>query len=91
MGAAIADSWPKMKSCDLFQEVLLLFHWNPQDFPRPCGTLDETWIHYWTPEITEQYKQWVTVCAKVITVPSAGKIITTVFGAYMLCYRTTGK
>uniref|UniRef100_T1HM88 Tc1-like transposase DDE domain-containing protein n=1 Tax=Rhodnius prolixus TaxID=13249 RepID=T1HM88_RHOPR len=37
-----------------------LFQKNPQDFKRRFVTVDETWIHHYTPETKEQSKQWVT-------------------------------
>jgi len=45
--------------------------------------MDETWIHYFTPETKEQSKQWISpsepVPKKTKTVKSAGKVIATVF------------
>uniref|UniRef100_T1HW85 Uncharacterized protein n=1 Tax=Rhodnius prolixus TaxID=13249 RepID=T1HW85_RHOPR len=40
--------------------VLMLFQKNPHDFKRRFVTVDETWIHHYTPETKEQSKQWVT-------------------------------
>jgi histone-lysine N-methyltransferase SETMAR len=45
--------------------------------------VDETWIHLYTPETKEQSKQWVpsgeSAPKKAKTVPSAGKVMATVF------------
>lgn len=45
--------------------------------------LDKTWIHHYTSEIKVQSKEWIP-CGKPTpkktkTIPSAGKLITTVF------------
>ena len=47
----------RVKSC---KEGLQLFRKNPQDFKRHFVSVDETWIHYYTPETNKQSKQWVT-------------------------------
>lgn len=56
---------------------------NPKEFLRRFVTGDETWIHHYTPETKEQSKQWISPgeCApkKAKTVPSAGKVMATVF------------
>ena len=31
---------------------------NPSEFLRQYITVDETWIHFYTPETKEQSKQW---------------------------------
>ncbi|XP_067131309.1 histone-lysine N-methyltransferase SETMAR-like [Centruroides vittatus] len=41
------------------EAVLALFRRNPDEFLRRYITVDETWIHYYTPETKEQSKQWV--------------------------------
>lgn len=47
-------------------------------------TVDKTWIHHFTPEMKEKSKQWIspseTAPKREKTVPSAGKVIATVFG-----------
>ncbi|WP_291969528.1 hypothetical protein, partial [Candidatus Symbiopectobacterium sp.] len=59
-----------------------LFQKNLQDFKLCFVTVDETWIHHYTPETKEQSKQWVTkgesAPKKAKTVPSTGKIMATV-------------
>uniref|UniRef100_T1H985 Diacylglycerol lipase-alpha n=1 Tax=Rhodnius prolixus TaxID=13249 RepID=T1H985_RHOPR len=47
----------RVKCC---KDGLQLFQKNPQDFKRRFVTVDETWIHHYTPETKEQSKQWVT-------------------------------
>ena len=60
-----------------------LFCRNPDEFLRRYITVDETWIHCYTPETKEQSKQWVTkgdpAPKKAKTVKSAGKVMATVF------------
>jgi hypothetical protein len=45
--------------------------------------VDETWIHHYTPATKKQSKQWVprgeSAPKKAKTVPSAGKVMVTVF------------
>ena len=37
---------------------LALFRRNPSEFLRQYITVDETWIHFYTPETKEHSKQW---------------------------------
>ena len=86
----------RVKCC---KDGLQLFQKNPQDFKRRFVTVDETWIHHYTPETKEQSKQWVTkgesAPKKAKTVPSAGKIMATVFwdsqGIILIDYLEKGK
>ena len=41
------------------KSYLDLFKCNPIDFSRRIVTIDETWIHHFTPESKQQAKQWV--------------------------------
>ena len=41
------------------KNFLDLFNRNPSDFSRRLVTIDETWIHHYTPESKQQEKQWV--------------------------------
>ncbi|XP_011165249.1 histone-lysine N-methyltransferase SETMAR-like [Solenopsis invicta] len=70
----------RVKCC---KDGLQLFRKNTQNFKRRFVTVDETWIHYYTPETKEQSKQWGTkeesAPKKAKIVPSAGKIMATVF------------
>jgi len=56
---------------------------NQKEFLRRFVTVDETWIHWCTPETKEQSKQWTSpgepAPKKAKTVPSAGKVMATVF------------
>ena len=56
---------------------------NETDFVRRFVTMDETWIHHYTPEFKQQSKQWTEAgCSapkKTRSVPSAGKVIASVF------------
>ncbi|XP_023217030.1 histone-lysine N-methyltransferase SETMAR-like [Centruroides sculpturatus] len=65
------------------EAILALFRRNPDEFLRRYITVDETWIHYYTPETKEQSKQWVfegeRAPKKAKTVKSAGKVMATVF------------
>ena len=46
---------------NISQECLDRFKCNPMKFLRRFSTVDETWIHHYTPETKEQSKQWVEV------------------------------
>lgn len=65
------------------EHCLAMFKRNPKEFLRRFVTVDETWIHHYTPEMKEQSKQWIspgeTAPKKARTVPSAGKVMATVF------------
>ena len=60
-----------------------IFQRNPDEFLRRFTTVNETWIHYFTPETKEQSKQWTSpgepAPKKAKTVKSAGKVMATVF------------
>lgn len=64
-------------------ECLNIFLRNPSEFLRRFVTVDETWVHYYTPETKEQSKQWTfrgePAPRKAKVVPSAGKVMATVF------------
>jgi hypothetical protein len=59
----------------------------------------ETWIHHYTPESKQQSKQWTEAgCSapkKTVSVPSAGKVIASVFwdaeGILFIDYLEKGK
>ena len=65
------------------EQCLECFNKNKTDFVRRFITMDETWIHHYTPESKQQSKQWTEAgCSapkKTRSVPSAGKVMTTVF------------
>ena len=78
---------------------MTLFKRNPKEFLRRYVTVDETWIHWYTPETKEQSKQWTApgepAPKKAKTVPSAGKVMATVFwdskGVIYINYLEKGK
>ena len=65
------------------EAILALFNRNPDEFLRRYITVDETWIHDYTPETKEQSKQWVfegeRVPKKAKTLKSSVKVMATVF------------
>lgn len=65
------------------EQCLAVFKRNPKEFLRRFVTVDETWVHHYTPEMKEQSKQWILpgepAPKKAKTVPSAGKVMATVF------------
>ncbi|GBN33918.1 CCR4-NOT transcription complex subunit 1 [Araneus ventricosus] len=61
------------------QASLALSLCNPDEFMCQYTTVDETWIHYYTPETKDQSKQWVFKNDPALkTVKSAGKVMATV-------------
>jgi histone-lysine N-methyltransferase SETMAR len=65
------------------EQCLEHFNKNETDFVRRFITMGETWIHHYTPESKQQSKQWIEAgCSapkKTRSVPSAGKVMTSVF------------
>lgn len=65
------------------EECLDIFERDPKEFLRRYVTVDETWVHYYTPETKEQSKQWIArgepAPKKAKTVKSADKVMATVF------------
>ncbi|XP_011148888.2 putative uncharacterized protein FLJ37770 [Harpegnathos saltator] len=59
------------------EAILALFRRNPDEFLRRYITVEEKWIHHYTPEAKEQSKQWVFedewTPKKAKTMKSAGK------------------
>lgn len=78
---------------------LALFQKNPTDFTRRFVTMDETWIHHYTPETKQQSKQWTArgepAPKKARSAPSAGKVMASVFwdarGIILIDYLEKGK
>lgn len=78
---------------------LALFQRNPNDFLRRYITCDETWIHFYTPESTQQSKQWISpgesAPKRPKTQKTAGKIMATFFwdakGILLIDYLEKGK
>ena len=79
--------------------ALELYLSNPGEFLRRYITVDETWIHYYTPETKEQSKQWISkgerAPKKAKTVCSVDKVMATVFwdskGIIFIDYLEKGK
>lgn len=75
------------------------FQSNPKEFLRRYITVDETWIHHYTPESQQQSKEWVPEGGsrpkRPKTQQSAGKVLATVFwdehGIVLIDYLETGK
>jgi histone-lysine N-methyltransferase SETMAR len=65
------------------EQCLERFNKNKTDFVHRFVTMDETWIHYYTPESKQQSEQWTEAgCSapeKTRSVPSAGKVVASVF------------
>ncbi|KAL6257504.1 hypothetical protein P5V15_011074 [Pogonomyrmex californicus] len=84
---------------NISKALLERFKRNESDFLRRFITVDETWIHHYIPETKEQSKQWTAkgepAPKKVKTVPSAGKVMATVFwdshGIVCIDYLEKGK
>src|ERR1700712_1634247 len=81
------------------KDCLDMFKRNPKEFLRRFVTVDETWIHHYTPETKEQSKQWTSpgerAPKKAKTVISAGKVMATVFwdsqGIILIDYLEKGR
>jgi len=81
------------------EQCLGRFNKNKIDFVRRFITMDETWIHHYTPESKQQSKQWTEAsCSapkKTRSVPSAGKVMASVFwdaeGILFIDYLEKGK
>ncbi|UYV84538.1 hypothetical protein LAZ67_X002509 [Cordylochernes scorpioides] len=91
LGKLSARWVPKLLTSDqkavwrkLFSDNLALFEANPEEFLSRFVTMDETWAHHFTPESRQQSMQWRTSGSlppkKAKTVPSAGKVMVSVFG-----------
>ncbi|UYV66917.1 hypothetical protein LAZ67_4003322 [Cordylochernes scorpioides] len=67
----------------LSSDNLALFEANPEKFVNRFVTMDETWAHHFTPESKQQSMQWRHSGSpppkKAKTVPSAGKVMVSVF------------
>jgi len=60
------------------------FESDPVKFVRPVVTEDETWVHHWDPETKVKSMQRRHASSppprKLRTLPSAGKLMATIFG-----------
>jgi len=67
------------------EQCLERFNENKLDFVRRFITVDESWIHHYTPESKQQSKEWAEAgCSarkktRSVPVPSAGKVMASVF------------
>jgi histone-lysine N-methyltransferase SETMAR len=65
------------------EQCLERFNKNKTDFVRRFITMDETWINHYIPESKQQSKQWTEAgclaLKKTRSVPSAGKVMASVF------------
>ena len=72
----------KQRREDVLIECLEMFNSNKADFLLRCITMDETWVHYLTPETKGQSKQLTesgeSGSKKAKTIPSAGKVMVSV-------------
>ena len=67
---------------NIYNALLAQFRRNKLDFWRRLITVDETWIHHYTPETKIQSKQWTKKgepAPKKQTVFSAGNVMAIVF------------
>jgi [histone H3]-lysine36 N-dimethyltransferase SETMAR len=89
----------KLNRLSVCRDLLVHFRRNPKDFLRRFITVDETWVHHYTPETKEQSKQWTHKGSpppkKAKTVLSAGKVMASVFwdshGIILVDYLEKGK
>ena len=65
------------------EQNLAYFNRNPREFLRRFVTMDETWIHYYTPDSREASREWVepggSAPKRPKTQKSAGKVMASVF------------
>ena len=80
------------------EQCLEHFNKNTTDFVCRFITMDETWIHHYTPESKQQSKQWTEAgcsATKKRSVPSVGKVMASVFwdaeGILFIDYLEKGK
>jgi histone-lysine N-methyltransferase SETMAR len=82
-----------------FEQCLERSNKNKANFVRRFITMDETWIHHYTPESKQQSKHWTEAgCSapkKTSLVLSAGKVMASVFwdaeGILLIDYLEKGK
>ena len=81
------------------EQFLGIFQRNSKELLRRYVTVDETWIHYYTPETKNQSKMWTGpgefAPKKAKTVPSTGKVMAKIFwdshGIILIDYLQKGK
>lgn len=62
------------------EQCLALYEFNPTDFSQRFVTVDETWIHHYTPEIKQGTYKGEPTTKNMKSLLSAGKVMATVFG-----------
>ena len=72
LGAAFALGRQKRVRMNISNALLAQFRRNKSEFWRRLITVDETWIHHYTPETKIQSKQWT---AKVEPAPKKAKTV----------------
>jgi len=93
----VADQ--KRTRMKISQQCLERFNKNKTDFLHQFITMDEAWIHHYTPESKQQSKQWTeagfSAPKKTRSVSSAGKVMALVFrdaeGILFIDYIEKGK
>ncbi|KAG5312579.1 SETMR methyltransferase, partial [Acromyrmex insinuator] len=59
--ASVYEWYTRFHDCvTISKQCLEMFQRNPNEFLGRFITIDETWIHYFTPETKEQSKQWTS-------------------------------
>ena len=89
----------KQQRIDDSKACLKIFNRNKADFLRRYVTMDETWIHHYTPESKRSSAEWVeageSIPKRPKTQQSAGKIMASVFwdahGILFIDYLEKGK
>jgi histone-lysine N-methyltransferase SETMAR len=88
----------KLIRMKMSEQCLECFNKNKTDFVHRFITVDETWIHHYTPESNQQSKQWIEAGSapkKTRSVPSAGNVMASVFwnaaGILFIDYLEKGK
>lgn len=73
----------KLERVHVSQHNLDMLKRNRLEFMRHFVTVDDTWIHHYTPETSQQSKQWLEAGGTASKCPktqySAGKVMATVF------------
>ena len=72
------------------EQCLGMFQRNSKEFLRPYATVDETWIHYHTPDTENQSKMWTgpgqSATKKAKTVPLPVRSWPKFFGTHKILY-----
>lgn len=83
MGAAALTIDQNQNCVTDSKQCLDKFNQNPGEFLLCCVTVDEIWIHHYSPEAKGQSAQWVSsrepAPKKAKTIVSSAKVLTTIF------------